>query len=337
MDEVDAGLQTGTEDAALELPAQHRLRSLDFTDLFFPDYGEPFLRNLAGSQEPISVVPPNYAEDLALLQRRVLERGEAEHEFSVDHDGLRYRVARIDDVDGVSFALRRGIATVPPFRSLGINQRVVQYLGLLGRRRGLILVAGATGDGKTTTVSSLFKDYMVSYGDVGIALEDPPELALHGQHGRFGKCFQVRVRNRKYGKALEATMRYNPRYILIGEIRSSEEASLALSAAINGHVILSTIHASSVQAALHRMLKLVSGHENIDIARDVLAEGLAAVLHQTLVKSKNGRQLRVQFLFPGEDASGIRSKIRQGKIEQLGTEIDQQSTRVMNGHLPVGE
>lgn len=314
---------------------ERRLRSLDFTDLFFPDFGEPFLRNLEGADAPVAPVPEECAPDLAELLSRVRARAEQEAEFSIDHDGLRYRVSRMDDVSGTSFALRRALAVVPAFSSLGIHPRVVQYLGYLGRRRGLILVAGATGDGKTTTISSLFREYMTAYGDVGIALEDPPEMFLHGQQGRSGKCFQIRVRNREYAKALDSTMRYNPRYIMIGEIRSPEEASLALSAAINGHVILSTIHASSVQAALHRMLKLVSGRENVELARDVLAEGLAGVMHQTLVRNRSGRGLRVQYLFPGQD-QGVRSKIRAGKIEQLSTEIEIQNTNVLNGKPPVG-
>src|SRR3546814_7354761 len=97
------------------------------------------------------------------------------------------------------------------------------------------------------------------YGDVAIAIEDPPELPLDGKHGRFGRCFQIAVENGDFGRALSSTMRYNPRYILLGEIRSPVEASQALRAAINGHIVLTTLHAGSITTALQSMLKLVAG------------------------------------------------------------------------------
>lgn len=315
------------------------LRQFDFTDLYFSEQGEAFVRGAQGTDSPISLVPAEHSHDLEDLHRRVCDRGQLEKEFFVDYDKVRYRVSKIESIDGVWYALRRAKFPIPRLGELGLHPRVIQYLGHLGRRHGLIIFAGATGQGKTTTACSLLQEYLLCYGDVGITIEDPPELPLNGTHGQFGRCFQIRVENGDFGRAMSQTMRYNPRYILLGEIRAPYEASQALRAAINGHLVITTIHAGSIQEALNAMLKLVSGQENLELARHVLADGLAGVLHQKLMKTKSGVKPKIDFLFAGPVGQdpGIRTKIRQGKIEQLSTEIEQQATRVMNGKPPIGE
>lgn len=315
------------------------LRDFEFTDLYFSESGDAFVRG-AESEHPIDYVPDEFSIDLADLHRRVVERGAREPEFFVDMDGVRYRVAKIDSVDGVWYALRRSKFPIPRLGEIGINPRIIQYLGQIGRRHGLILFAGATGNGKTTTACSLLQEYLLSYGDVAITIEDPPELPLNGTHGDFGRCFQIKVENGDFGRAMTKTMRYNPRYILLGEIRAPYEASQALRAAINGHLVISTIHADNCIGALNSLLKLVSGQENLDLARGVLADGIAGVIHQKLLKTKTGRKPKIEFLFAGyqgSESAGIRTKIRQGKLEQLSTEIEIQANRIMQGKFPVGD
>lgn len=315
------------------------LRNFEFTDLYFSDQGDAFVRGSEESDGPIGYVPVEYSEELDLLHKKVTARGQQEKEFFLDVDGVRYRVSKIESIDGVWYALRKAKFPIPRLGDIGIHPRIVQYLGKLGRRHGLLVFSGATGNGKTTTACSLLQEYMIAYGDVGITIEDPPELPLNGRHGDFGRCFQIKVENGDFGRAMSQTMRYNPRYILLGEIRAPYEASQALRAAINGHLVITTIHAGSVQEAINSLLKLVSGQENLELARTVLADGLSGVLHQKLIKTKHGRKPKIDFLFTGlgdPEDSGIRTKIRQGKIEQLSTEIEQQLTRVMNGKLPIG-
>ena len=315
------------------------LRDFDFTDLYFSETGDAFVRGAEGVNSPITLVPSEYSADLHDLHQRVCERGNREREFFIDSDGVRYRVSKIESIEGVWYALRRAAFPIPRIGEIGLNARIIQYLGQLGRRHGLIIIAGATGNGKTTTACSLLQEYLISFGDVAITIEDPPELPLNGSHGQFGRCFQIRVENGDFGRAMSQTMRYNPRYILLGEIRAPYEASQALRAAINGHLVITTIHAGSIMEAINSMLKLVSGQENLELARGVLADGLAGVIHQKLTKTKTGRKPKIDFLFTGYDGkdAGIRTKIRQGKIEQLSTEIEQQATRVVNGKLPIGD
>jgi len=241
-------------------------------------------------------------------------------------------------VEGTWYTLRRLMWPIPRLATLnGIPPTVKHYLGYLGRsRNGLLLIAGATGEGKTTTACSLLQEYLIKYGNVAVTVEDPPELPLSGPHGRGGHCFQTQVRNKDFAAAMEATMRRSPRYILLGEVRGAREASEAIRAAANGHLVITTIHAGDVTQAINALLKFIAVSESIDLARLILAEGLLGVMHQKMVKlpGKKNRLLRIQSLFPGGD-TGIRSLIRNGRTEQLGTAIAAQASKILQGKLPV--
>jgi Tfp pilus assembly pilus retraction ATPase PilT len=322
-----------------------RLRDLDFTDLFFSERGEAFVRGMEEGDGPLSGVPESVVDDLDELHRRVCDLGQSKAEFFLDYDNMRFRVSRIEDVDGIWYTLRRAKWPIPRLGELGgIPARVVEYLGYLGKPtrpnpHGLILIAGATGNGKTTTACSLLQEYLLWFGDVAVTLEDPIELPLNGPHGRFGHCFQIPVEDGDFGTAMKRTMRRSPRYILLGEVRSPVEASQALRAAINGHLVITTIHAGGVAEAINAMLKFVSGAEPMELARSILADGLIGVVHQQLIRSRvkgKGRMLKLEYLFPAGD-KGIRSLIRSGKTEQLVTAIELQATRVAQGKPPVGD
>ena len=327
--------------AAIGVPAPSGLREVDFTDLFFSERGEAFLRGMDDSEGPLVGVPEEVVDDLDELHRKVCERGQREAEFFMDHDGMRFRVSRIEDVDGIWYTLRRAKWPIPRIGTLsGLPAKVIQYLGLVGKlgSHGLIVFAGATGQGKTTTACSLLQEYLLTYGDVAVTIEDPIELPLNGPHGKFGHCFQTQVENGDFASAMKKTMRRVPRYILLGEVRGGAEASEAIRAAVNGHLVITTIHSGGVVEAINALLKFTAGTESLELARTILADGLAGVIHQQLgrVKGKPGRQLKVEYLFPGDD-SGIRTLIRQGKTEQLSTFIGQQQMRVLQNRLPIGE
>jgi len=256
-----------------------KLKDLDFNDLFFSELGEAFIRgldDLDGSDTrtpPLVGVPGEVLPDLYRLHRSVCERGQREREFFMDYDGMRFRVNHIDDVEGTWYTLRRLMWPIPRLATLnGIPPTVKHYLGYLGRsRNGLLLIAGATGEGKTTTACSLLQEYLIKYGNVAVTVEDPPELPLSGPHGRGGHCFQTQVRNKDFAAAMEATMRRSPRYILLGEVRGAREASEAIRAAANGHLVITTIHAGDVTQAINALLKFIAVSESIDLARLILA------------------------------------------------------------------
>jgi twitching motility protein PilT len=320
-----------------EAAAAVRLSELDFTDLYISVNGDVLVRGTDNAKGPLTEIPEGVIGDLDTLQLMVFERGQTKKEFFVDYDNVRYRVSRIRSQSADWFTLRKSKSEIPRMKQLGgFMPPVIQYLARLGRHHGLVVLSGATGQGKTTTAYSLLNEYLLAFGDIAVTIEDPPEMMLEGQVGNFGRCFQLRLeQGDDFGTALHDAMRHTPRYIFMGELRKSYDASQALRAAISGHLVITTIHAGSVEETLNSLIKLTSGEESVEFARDLLAGGLAGVIHQTLVRG-NGQKprLNIRFLFPGTD-SGIRSLIRDGSVNQLSTQIEQQANRVMQGRPPI--
>lgn len=335
---IGIGRNGAVEDVVDEAPLY--LRDLDFTDIYISESGLARIRGLQDEDGPYVEVTSEMVADIDSLARRVIHKGQTEDEFALDFDSIRYRAAKMHAQTESWYALRRLMHPVPRFPSFmfsrGVNMALGRIPGVPGK--GLILVAGATGNGKTTTVSSLMLEYLIRRGEVGVTIEDPPELKLEGRHGPYGECFQLKVEDGDFSTPLRKAFRYNPRYILLGEIRDPDAATEALRAAISGHVVLATVHAGSIIEAVSSMLKLVSSKLDQDLARSMMADGLVAVLHQQLkvikVDERSERRpfLRTLFL---HGAGGARAKIRDGNINQLASDIEQQEKRIILGHPPV--
>jgi Tfp pilus assembly pilus retraction ATPase PilT len=322
-----------------------RLRAIAFTDVFFSEAGEAYLRGVPDSDGALSPVPEDAVDDLMYLHRLVCERGSREDEFSIDFGEMRFRVSKTATVSGIWYALRRAFSRVPRLGELkGIPLPVLKQLVNLGKdgSNGLILVCGGTGHGKTTTTSALLQEYLIQYGNVAVTIEDPVELPLNGPIGPYGHCFQTDVSGGDFALAMKRTMRRAPRYIMLGEVRGPQEASEVIRASNNGHLVLSTIHAGSCIEGINSLLKLIAGTQPLDLARSMLADGLAAVLHQSLVprKSAQGRssfQIEMSYLFiaRGEHGKGTKTLIRSGKTEQLSSELHRQQSLVQREQPPV--
>ncbi|EFF4663922.1 type II/IV secretion system family protein, partial [Escherichia coli] len=215
---------------------------------------------------------------------------------------IPYRVAVIHTISGTGYFLRRLKLPVPVIDTLGFSDSVLSTLKSLGKARGLILVAGATGSGKSTTIYSLLTNYLSVYGDVVLSVEDPPELPVQGGYFDRGIWYQVDANAvGGYEKAMISAMRYNPRYIFLGEIRSSLSAREAIRAAVNGHLVVTTIHGNSLQGAIYALQQIALGsNSDIDLVRSILGDGLLAVLHQELLFTTAGtRKLQAELLYIG--------------------------------------
>lgn len=325
----------------LVIPEDVKLRDLEFTDLYISETGKVQIRGIDNSSGPLEYVPDGIIGDLDELQVAVMAEAQRlkKKEFFLDYDDVRYRVSRIQSIGGVWYTLRKSKSVIPRLKTLGgFTSQMVQVLSHLGNRNGLILIAGATGQGKTTTACSLLREYLLGFGDVAVTIEDPPELMLDGEHGEHGRCFQLMLEEgQTFGSALVDSLRYTPRYIFLGELRKPEDASMALRAAISGHLVITTIHAGDVEEAINAMIKLAAGAEgsSVEYARDQLSIGLAAVIHQRLLKiPTGGKKLSLQTLFTGND-KGLKTLIRDGQVNQIGTAIEQQISRMKKKELPV--
>lgn len=306
-----------------------RLADLRFTDLVLSCTKQTaFAKDLNGTAG-LRPAPDELREDINRL-RRLIEKTNPDRrrDFSVTMDGIMYRCAVIPAIDGDWYALRRGVDAIPALEALGYPKPLARKLVDPTLKDGLIVVSGAQRAGKTTTASALVRDRLLLHGGHAITLENPPELPLSGPHGS-GICFQIDVNEGDgdaFSRGLVHAMRYaEPDMIMLGELRDSSAASQALRAAINGHLIVATLHASGVEETLTRIRAMARDSDGA-IVDELLADGLSCVLHQSMLQDAKGRRSDIAFLFTDNQ---VRSKIRAGRINQLGTDIQYQRNRLL--------
>jgi twitching motility protein PilT len=251
------------------------------------------------------------------------------HDGAIDFEGIRCRLSRQVMSDGTTWVCARRINTIiPQLDKLGIQPHLFQHMQELGKRDGLILVSGATGQGKTTTAVALLGHFLRNYGGTAITIEDPVEYMMKGRHGESGQCFQVEVHQEEdWAICLKRALRWAPRYIYVGEIRTPKAAEQLLRAAATGHLVITTVHAGAPEEALMGIIFLAeqamgSGVENI------LAAALTAVVYQTM--KETGPQIKYLFTEPDSPGDPIRALIRDKKIGMLSTYIDRTAARLQN-------
>ncbi|MGD9638594.1 MAG: ATPase, T2SS/T4P/T4SS family [Alphaproteobacteria bacterium] len=257
--------------------------------------------------------------------------------YAVVYDDVIFRVERIQTMTGIGYCARRMPKEPPDLMSLGLPEGFLRHLVSLNRKTGLIIWAGPTGMGKTTSISSLLCKFLQREGGFAYTIEDPPEMPLDGvymsKRGGLGLCKQTSPIDGDWGGALKSALRSRPHYILVGEVRTSETASQLLRAATSGHLVLSTIHANSVEDAINSLVKYaVSQDMSEDLAYDLLSRGILGVVHQVLQGSKTMFP-QVRFVFSNPDSTKgdqVRAIIKSGKIN-LGTTIESQMARMFNG------
>jgi twitching motility protein PilT len=308
-----------------------KLSELEFVDLYVCLEGDAqphFHRVAFGETEEESIdVPPAFKEAVDALAAFLRDKF-IEDEMGVTYEGVRLRAAKVRTAGGYLWAALRKINAVPPaVDKLGFVPPLVPHLRALGKRDGLILVCGATGQGKTTTSCSLLADYLNNFGGVAFSIEDPVEYDLEGRHGKGGYCYQSEIQDdREWAEMLKRSLRWHPRYIFVGEIRTPDAANQLLRAATSGHLVITTVHAGTVEEALEGLLQLAEQSLG-ERATSLLATGLTAVLHQTLTPL--GLKANFYITEPHGSASAFRSCIRDKRIGQTRTFVDQQSALLM--------
>jgi Tfp pilus assembly pilus retraction ATPase PilT len=327
-------------------PMGKRLSELMFTDLYISHTGEVLIKGAMDDERPVKVADDFAIADLHdILQ--ILLREQDRHadtgEFRVEYDNINYRVTVMEDIDETWFTLRRPMSEIPRLSKLGaFNAPIMRFMGWLGRQTspGLVLIAGRTGHGKTTTAYSLLREYLKSYGDIAVTIEDPPEMRFKEGDFPFGKCFQLTLKpGQTFGQRLVQSLRMSPKYIFIGELRRGNDASEALRHAGSGHLILTTIHAGNVIEAVNSFIKLASSEGVSEgFVRDLFAQSISAIIHQEIKTEKTGsrfvKKLKLETLFFSADDHAARSLIREGKTSQLNTMIAQQASLMAKNEDP---
>ena len=310
-----------------------RINDVYHSDIYITPDRQMFVPDTKSEFGLVQLEPDDFEEFYSLLENTY----NGKSSYSVVYEGFFFRVERTISMYGVMFCMRKMPKKVPDLVSLGYPPALIKYLSTLGNASGLILLGGATGSGKTTTISSLLREYLIRSGGFAYTIEDPFEMPLDGEYhaanGSIGLCKQTQPVNDDWGASLRSALRSRPRYILVGEIRTPEAASECLRASTSGHLVLSTIHANNVADAIDALVKHASGGEmSEELAFDLLSRGLLGVIHQQLVGIGQKRPV-VQYLFANPNTTQgdqTRNIIKTGKIN-LATTIEMQMTRMAQG------
>lgn len=243
-------------------------------------------------------------------RERFEERGEYDMSFSLPNVG-RYRLNAFKQRGSIAMAFRLVGTEIPSPESLGIPKSIVD---LYQRKRGLVLVTGPTGSGKSTTLAAVI-DKINSCRDAHIiTLEDPIEY-LHQHKLSMVNQREIGLDSDNYANALRAALREDPDVILIGEMRDFETISVAITAAETGHLVLSTLHTIGAASTVDRVIDVFPPHQQQQI-RVQLANVLEAVISQQLIMTAdgNGRVAAFEVMHANH---AIRNLIREGKSHQI--------------------
>ena len=198
----------------------------------------------------------------------------------------RFRVNAFRQRDQIGFAFRVIPAFIPSFEELGLPPGVKR---LANEPRGLVLVTGATGSGKTTTLAAMVDHINRTRRDHVLTIEDPIEIIHQEQRGVISQR-EVGLDTGSFGEGLRRALRQDPDVILIGELRDAETAQVALQAAESGHMVLSTLHTVDAAESCGRIIEFFP-HEKQAVIRSILAGVLRGVVSQRLLPRPDGGRI----------------------------------------------
>ncbi len=267
---------------------------------------------------------------LSQRQRETFEE-DLELDFAYQLVGeARFRVNMYLQRDSIGAAFRIIPYEIKPLESLGIPPVVGNFAGL---PRGLVLVTGPTGSGKSTTLASIIDLANRSRSDHIMTVEDPIEF-LHRHKKAIVNQREVGADTHSFGAALKHVLRQDPDIILVGELRDLETISVALTAAETGHLVFATLHTQDAAQTIDRMIDVFPAHQQQQV-RAQLATALQGVVCQTLCKRADGpgRAVATEVLLA---TSAVRNMIREGKTHQIYSSMQAGSSlgmHTMDQHL----
>jgi len=283
----------------------------------------PMIR-LDGRIEPMSDIAPLRAEQLeAVLEHTgsavphrlatFRETGELDTSYETAY-GSRFRLNAFRQRGAISFAFRYISSNIPSFEDLHMPEGIRR---LAETQHGLILVTGATGAGKSTTLAAMVNHINETRTQHIVTIEDPIEM-LHADRSCIVNQREIGVDTVGFNEALRRALRQDPDTILIGELRDQEAATVALQAAESGHLVLSTMHTVDASETISRLVEFFPDTKQ-QMVRSILAGVLRGVVSQRLLPRKDkGRIAAVEVMVSNERIADL---IRSGQVEELPTAI----------------
>lgn len=243
-------------------------------------------------------------------QQVINEKGEVDFAYATPKLG-RFRVNAFRQRGSYAAVLRIVGTEIPSPEALGVPEAVVE---LTKKKRGLVLVTGPTGSGKSTTLASLIDVINHSRNEHIITLEDPIEY-LHKHNTSIVNQREIGLDTGSYGAALRAALREDPDIILVGEMRDFDTISTAITAAETGHLVFSTLHTIGAAPTIERIVDVFPSHQQNQI-RGQLSSVLEAVISQQLLPTVDGKGRVAAFeVMLGTPA--IKNLIREDKAHQI--------------------
>ena len=276
MARIDAFLKLGREQGvsdvhfAVGVPPMFRMHG-DLLPIKFRDLGDTELETYL----------------FEILTKNQRERFKAGHDldFSYMSEGVgRFRVNLFRKLSGIGAVLRHIPTEIPAFESLNLPRVIKSFAEF---RQGMVLVTGATGTGKSTTLASLLHHINSSRQENIITLEDPIEFIHPSQKSQVIQR-EVGTHVNSFSDGLRAALREDPDIILVGEMRDSETISMAMLAAETGHLVFGTLHTTSATKSLDRIMDALPADQR-EQGKIFLAQHLHAVVTQDLVRSADGK------------------------------------------------
>jgi twitching motility protein PilU len=262
------------------------------SDLFFTSYA-PVKIKIEGNIYPVNkqMLTPEVVRQAAygLMTQEQIEafNEELEVDFAVSEPGLgRFRVNVFHQRGNPAMVLRYITADMPRIDDLGLPDILKD---IVMQKRGLVLMVGATGSGKSTTLASMINYRNENSSDHIITIEDPIEF-LHNNKKSIVNQREVGLDTKSYARALRSAMRAAPDMLLIGEIRDRETMDSAIMLAGTGHLVLATLHANNAAETLDRIINMFPIDQHTQIFLD-LSQYLRAIVAQRLVPGKNKRRV----------------------------------------------
>jgi twitching motility protein PilT len=296
--------------------------------------GQPPVVRLDGDLEQLQDTPALTEPDLEMVldavtqispKRRDVFEDTGDLDIAFSHPTLpRFRVNGFRQRGAISFAFRVIPSEIPNFSMLGLPTGVTR---LAEERRGLVLVTGATGSGKTTTLASMLDHVNRTRRQHIVTIEDPIEI-LHPDRGCIVNQREVGLDTLSFEQALRRVLRQDPDVILIGELRDTETAHTALQAAESGHLVFSTLHTIDAAETVGRMIEFFPPAKQQQI-RSILAGTLRGVISQRLLPRVDGGRVpsvevmvsnaRIQDLIRENRPDEITDAIAAGEFYEMRT------------------
>src|SRR3954468_13253585 len=286
------------------------------SDLHLVGAKEPMVR-IDGGLRPITTgdlsadTVKNMLYSVMTEEQRSEYEAEKEIDFAIAFGAeSRFRVNAYTTASGPAAAFREIPTKIPSLEQLNAPNIFKDFAQI---ERGLVLVTGPTGSGKSTTLAAMI-NHMNETSDMHIlTVEDPVEF-VHGKKRALINHREVGRHTKSFARALKSALREDPDVILVGEMRDHETISLALTAAETGHLVMGTLHTSSAAKTVDRIIDVFPSGDK-EMVRAMVAGSLQAVISQVLLKRKGGGLAAAHEILVG--TSAVRNLIRENKIPQI--------------------